>query len=233
MWRKFSTDYIYLKYYLWLIQTGTRTMDQGSRQHNSPKKWSDQEIIDMILAGGAQRERALIYLTHQCSPKLLSYARWKYWRLGQEKIDDAFSDALIDLIKVFERKQYNGQASICTFLNKIFHRRCIDSVRQKPTNQENVSMDDIGPLPSEENEDKTDSDDCLSLAMRNIPAKKRDLLADWSDGYSYEEMAARNQLTVNSVGPTLNLAKQQLEEAIRQLCQQKVGVCLGLCKKIT
>lgn len=203
----------------------------AERGDKSCHQLTDDALIAMLKAGGLQREKAIGCIVQRCSRKLLSYARWRYWRLGAEAIDDAFTEALLGLIRAIERDKYNGQAGLCAFLNKIFHRRCIDFIRQKTTNPI-IPIDEAPQTAAEGPAEASDEEECLRMAMRQLPHKKRELLADWSEGYSYEEMAAKNNLTINSVGPTLNFAKKLLDDAIRKLCEQRVPVCIGLCKRI-
>jgi RNA polymerase sigma factor (sigma-70 family) len=204
----------------------------AKRGDKSCHQLSDDALVAMLKAGGPQREKAIDCIAQRCGPKLLKHAKWRYWRLGAETINDAFTEALLDLIRAIDRDKYHGNAKLCTFLNIIFQRRCIDFTRQKTTNVSTTPLDEVPPPMETGSAEDSDEEECLRMAMLELPPKKRELLADWSEGYSYEELAAKNSLTVNSVGPTLNLAKRLLEEAIRKLCERRLPVCMGLCKRI-
>lgn len=90
---------------------------------------TDEQLIESIRAGGAERERSINRLFDY-------YASWvlggkKTYRLSLEEAKDAYSDAIISVSLHIQSGQFRGESSIKTYLWRIFQNRCKNKIRDR------------------------------------------------------------------------------------------------------
>ena len=85
------------------------------------KRKADAEIIADIQAGGASKERAIGDLIRLHTSYI--YAIHRKLGITEEQAGDAFSDALMVLVRHIETGQFRGDSKISTYLYRIFFNK--------------------------------------------------------------------------------------------------------------
>jgi len=155
---------------------------------------TDQKFIDDILTGGSAMHKTVEWFYHENFN--LVYKMIGSHKLVKEEALDAYSDAVTAFVENIRNNKFRGEAKCSTYFIRIFNNKCIDIIRKKTTNkmdQNTISMDNIGTEPVQEiiNEDL---DIGLTEFLDQLSGICREVLMDWSDGYSMDEIAARNGL---------------------------------------
>jgi RNA polymerase sigma-70 factor (ECF subfamily) len=155
---------------------------------------TDPKFINSILAGGSVMHRTIEWFYHENFN--LVYKMTGAHKLIKEEALDAYSDAVTAFVENIRNNKFRGEAKCSTYFIRIFNNKCIDIIRKKTTNRvdkNTISLDDLGTeliqeaVNEDQNIDLTDFTGQLSQICREV-------LMDWSDGYSMEEIAARNKL---------------------------------------
>ncbi|MEM7368782.1 MAG: sigma-70 family RNA polymerase sigma factor [Bacteroidota bacterium] len=90
---------------------------------------NDLEILQFIREGGIPQERVFTYL-YQTYHDWIRLAKMRH-QLSEEEATDAYSDAILALQKQVKAGEFQGKSKLSTYLNSIFHRKCIDQIRRK------------------------------------------------------------------------------------------------------
>ncbi|MGK2864320.1 MAG: RNA polymerase sigma factor [Chitinophagaceae bacterium] len=163
----------------------------------SPKKLTDQDIINNLLHDGIDRTKAEEQLFSQYA-YFIEQAMHKY--SFQE--DDAFniySDSIMAAITRIRDGSFERRSSLKTWLYQIFHNKCVDLVRKNSTNKNSVNhvqsisdflfqMADSAKLVIQELMEKTDLE-LVKQKLKETGESCRRLLLLWADGYSDKEIA--------------------------------------------
>lgn len=119
-------------------------------------------------------------------------------KLLREEAFDAYSDALTAFIDNIRNGVFRGESKCSTYFIRIFNNKCIDIFRKKTTNkakQVTMSIDEIKmDVPETVSEERDDHIADITSWFNELSEVCRDVLMDWSDGYSMEEIAERNGL---------------------------------------
>jgi RNA polymerase sigma-70 factor (ECF subfamily) len=173
---------------------------------------NDNEIIQKIIQGGSHMEKCLENFYKE-NIRFINVMEKKYG-LSREAAIDAYSDAIIDFKEQVRNRQFQQKSKCSTYLYSIFNNKCIDILRKKTTH---TIMSD---LPENMKDQSPDIVQMLTLTvekkyldnlMTMLGSRCREILMDWNDGYSMEEIAERNALL------NANVARSKRYTCLQQL----------------
>jgi RNA polymerase sigma factor (sigma-70 family) len=174
----------------------------------------DEEIIEHILHGGPGMEKCLESFYRENFRFIGAMSR-KYG-IDHEDLLDAYADSIIDFRKQIINHQFQHKSKCSTYLFSIFNYKCIDILRKRtthtiihelPENMKDTSPDIVQMLTY------TVEKDYLDKIMAILNIKCRDILMDWNDGYSMEDIALRNNLL------NANVARSKRYTCLQQLME--------------
>lgn len=200
----------------------------------------------MIGEAGLKSEKALDCL-HTLYFDMVRKAYY-YHRLEKTQILDAYSNALLALKSNILAGKYQRRGSLRAFFAMTFRNKCIDVIRDNPTNQLNPEFENFlrnemkeSPVNPEEeltNEETRNEDErkaelrkkCLEEAMEVLVAEEKDLLDDYYVRRLKAEEAAKKYgyKNAHTVRQTVVNLKTKVRESIRALCETKPQ-CRILC----
>jgi len=111
---------------------------------------SDEHLTAEIRAGGNRQEQAIKRLYEQCF-HIVREGRKKFGRLDEEDLISAYDNAVIAVRKQILNRVFRGDASLLTYLHRIFTNRCIDILRSRSSNP--VQLMENVPDTTDESED--------------------------------------------------------------------------------
>ena len=160
----------------------------------------NNEIIENLMLGGSHMERCLeAFYTENF--RFISVMVKKYG-LNTEDATDAYADAIIGFKEQVRNRQFRQKSKCSTYLYSIFNNKCIDILRKKTT------YTIINELPDNIKDQSPDIVQMLTMTvekkyldklMNMLGSRCREILMDWNDGYSMDEIAERNALLNASV----------------------------------
>jgi len=155
---------------------------------------TDREFIDSILTGGGAMHKTIEGFYRENYG--LVYQMVGSHKLIKEEALDAYSDAVTAFVENIRNKKFRGDSKCRTYFIRIFNNKCIDIIRKKTTNRidrNTISFDDIGRELMQKVEDE---DQYISFSdfLGQLSEICKEVLMDWSDGYTMEEIAVRNGL---------------------------------------
>jgi len=155
---------------------------------------TDQNFIDGILTGGSVMQKTVERFYHDNFN--LVYKTIGSHHLIKEEALDAYSDAVTAFVENIRNMKFRGDSKCRTYFIRIFHNKCIDIIRKNATNRidkDTISLDNMGMDLIQEVADE-DQDISLPDFLVQLSEICREVLMDWSDGYSMEDIAVRNGL---------------------------------------
>jgi RNA polymerase sigma-70 factor (ECF subfamily) len=93
------------------------------------KEKSDKEIIENILSGGRDKEIAIDYLIHRHTGMVIRVMNKT--AISEEDAKDAFTDALLAVIKNIKDNKFVPKSKLSTYLYQILYYKCVDRARKK------------------------------------------------------------------------------------------------------
>jgi RNA polymerase sigma-70 factor (ECF subfamily) len=182
----------------------------------------DGEIIHHLLQEGVERKRGeeQLFSTY-------AYFIDKAIRQFSFREDEAFNiyaDTILSAIGQISGGNFEGRASLKTWLHQIFHNKCVDLMRKKTTNKSRVhralaipdmlmQMADTAKSVVQEMMDKTNKDE-LQQKLKILGENCRRMLLFWADGYTDREIAVTLEYKTADVVKTSRL---RCLEKLRQL----------------
>lgn len=182
----------------------------------------DRDIINRIMQGGTDRKKGEDQL-------FSSYAYFieqatHHYSFTEDEAFNIYADTILAAITQITSGNFEGRASLKTWLYQIFHNKCVDLVRKKATNKSSVhrtlsvpdmllQMADTAKSVIQEMMDRTNKDQ-LQEKLKEIGENCRSLLMQWSEGYSDKEIAAGMAYKTADVVKTSRL---RCLEKLRQL----------------
>jgi RNA polymerase sigma-70 factor (ECF subfamily) len=183
---------------------------------------NDNEIIQKINQGGSQMEKCLEAFYRE-NIRFIGVMEKKY-SLAREAVTDAYTDAIIDFKEQVKNHMFRQKSKCSTYLYSIFSNKCIDILRKKTTHTV------INDLPENIRDHSPDIVQMLTMTvekkylddlMAMLGSRCRDILMDWNDGYSMDEIAERNELL------NANVARSK-----RYTCLQQLLTLAGKSKSV-
>jgi len=156
---------------------------------------SDEEIISHLKGGGNQFEQVVSYLN-------LTYAgligdMQSKTGLSRVQAIDAYTDAILKLIRQVRNNKFKGESKLSTYFYKIFYYTAVDISRKKTTHEVDLDLSRLSErealvvdvLSHQPNLDK------LKEKMNLLGFECKSILIDWAYGdFSMKEIAQRNNL---------------------------------------
>ncbi len=180
---------------------------------------ADLEIIEKVLSGNREAFADLIRAHH---PKVMGLCLSLLSNPAES--EDAAQEVFIKAYKALGR--FRQEAEFSTWIYRIAYRHCVDLLRKR-SRHKTESLEDLienkgaafqdllsAPSPNKLLENReliTQVLDTLSLENKNI------LISREVYGFTYEEIAAALDATVDSVKGRLKRARKKLEETARHL----------------
>jgi RNA polymerase sigma factor (sigma-70 family) len=155
---------------------------------------TDQKFIDSILTGGGEMHKTIDRFYHENFS--LVYQMMGAHKLIKEEVLDAYSDAITAFVENIRYQKFRGDSKCRTYFIRIFNNKCIDIIRKKTTNRINkytISLEDLGTDLIQEVVDEEKNTGFTEFLFQ-LSEICKELLMDWSDGYSMDEIAVRNGL---------------------------------------
>ncbi|MCB9234770.1 MAG: sigma-70 family RNA polymerase sigma factor [Bacteroidia bacterium] len=160
-----------------------------------PKGFPQAEFIAAVLEGGIAMERM--------TTELIDYFKgyqWKFWRwykLEKEEAIDAYTDAVMGLIRYIRLGKFDPQYSVSTYLYLLTKNKCIDHLRKNGRGQR-LEKDPIPETLSPEGSQDpfyeillSEAFDALMDVLETFRGKCREIILKWGYwGYSMTEIAA-------------------------------------------
>ena len=165
----------------------------------SNKKYSDQEIIAGLQAGGDEQKKfqKILYEQNMFLIKIGS----KKHSLIVEKSASAYSDAIIAVISNIINKKFEHRSVLASYLKSIFHNKCIDEIRNEKTYRDTIIREGIIDNLINSMPDKTadivrsvikkQEWSILLTKLNELGEKCYQLLMLWCDRYKDEEIALK------------------------------------------
>ena len=136
--------------------------------------------------------------------------------LDREALTDAYSDSIIDFKEQVRKQQFQRKSKCSTYFYRIFNNKCIDILRKKTTNII------IHEIPEYLRDTTPDIIQKLTFAARKqyldkmidrLGSRCKEILMDWNDGYTMDEIARRNDLL------NANVARSKRYSCLKQLME--------------
>ncbi len=151
---------------------------------------NDNEIIQNIIQGGSHMEKSLESFYRE-NIRFIAVMEKRYG-ISRETATDAYADAIIDFKEQIRNRQFQHKSKCSTYLFSIFNNKCIDILRKKTTHTV------INDLPENVKDQSPDIVQMLTMTvertyldhlMAMLGSMCREILMDWNDGYSMDEIA--------------------------------------------
>lgn len=104
------------------------------------------KLLEQILSGGINRERALNYLFE----KHVGFVHRgvNRYSLTETEAKEVFLDSLLALVRAVEKEQFKGESKISTYLYRIYENRAKNKIRDRVRNESKFSwVDEIPIMP--------------------------------------------------------------------------------------
>jgi DNA-directed RNA polymerase specialized sigma24 family protein len=155
---------------------------------------TDKEFIFNVQNGGVVMQRAIEWFYH--TNFNMVYQKISTKGMQKEEAIDAYADALTALVENIRENRFRGESKCSTYFMGIFNNKCIDLIRKNSTNkmkQRSISLEEIRSEIAQDEPEAVPGTD-LGIFFERLSEVCRNVLMDWSDGYSMEDIAGRNGL---------------------------------------
>ena len=181
------------------------------------KEIPDKVLIVGLKQEGVQRQRYENYLYDTYA--YLVRVGIKKHQLAEEEALNAYTDAVLAVIRNVETDRFKGGSTLKTYLIGIFFRKCVDLIRQKTTKQlKTLPVDDFFNLGDSvksilETIILKEKVEDLNQKIQQLGKKCHAILEKWASGYSDKEIAQ-----IQSIG----LKNATTVKASRHRCIKKL-----------
>lgn len=136
--------------------------------------------------------------------------------LPPEDVEDVAAELMLAIVAddYSVLRKFRGQSSLATYLTVITRRLCVQAL-QKRLSQKEGSSQDMATLERKKvrlpSDHAIDNKEEVVSMLKKLPSRERRVVRlRYLEGRSYEEIATKLDLPVNSIGPILNRAKKLL-----------------------
>jgi RNA polymerase sigma factor (sigma-70 family) len=181
---------------------------------------TDPQCIEWIKEGGKRREKAANHLFAQYKG-LIVYGTQKH-KINRDEAFDAYSDAILALVRHVANGDFKGESKLSTYLNGIFFRKCVDQIRKKTTHWEDDTvlnnLEDESPNPAHLLETASEMKKLKGLMGRLSNNCQRILMLRYYWGYdNMEEIAEKLGLkNANTAGSLRHRCMKQLMHIVNE-----------------
>ncbi|MEP6712664.1 MAG: RNA polymerase sigma factor [Ferruginibacter sp.] len=157
----------------------------------------DEELINSLRQNSSAKRKA----EEQLFTKYMYFIREGMHRysLTEEEAFDAYSDCILQAINNIVTGIFAQQASIKTYLYRIFNNKCVDLIRKKTTNKQGIHqtaeishwmemISDAAKTVVQQLMDKTDIE-ILKIKLNQLADNCRQMLSMFAEGLSDKEIA--------------------------------------------
>jgi len=161
-------------------------------------KFSDEELIKRVRAGGKEFEDISMYMFHEFKgflPKIKEKLN-----LPQQQMQDAYSDALVKMIRHVREGSFRGDSKVSSYFYTIFYNTAVDVSRKNASNK-NMQTQELLEHNARERDllvliDNKDEAAQVISVMSSMGGVCQRILMDWGYyGYSMAEIATRSDLS--------------------------------------
>ncbi|MDX2250591.1 MAG: sigma-70 family RNA polymerase sigma factor [Bacteroidia bacterium] len=181
---------------------------------------TDREILAGLRTGGITRQRYenLFFMQYKDFVRL----RPRKYRISDEEALDAYTEAFLAVVDNVLAGSFRGEASLKTYLSRIFRNKCVDQHRKNTTVKTewveefpelpDTSRDFLKKLMGEERLER------VSQFIERLGERCRDLLMLAAWGYSPAEIAEKMDFS------TPHSASSQRHKCLTKLKEMMAGV---------
>jgi RNA polymerase sigma factor (sigma-70 family) len=171
-----------------------------------------QGFVDALKAGDADAWKRVndFYV-----PRLLQFVRQKFHVLPTEDHEDIVQESFQKVVKTFAKQYtYKGPGTFRAFLRRVAENTALSLCRKhRPQFEPLDENDSIEEIDAEEHEREGILD--LLLMLRGSDPQGYEFLYDAeANGLSYQELAGKYQLSINSVGAKLTRLRSHFRELL-------------------
>ena len=193
----------------------------------------DRELLHNCLAGkpGSWNDfvdRFLSMIYHVVH----STAHLRSSRLSSEDVEDIAAEVLLQIVagefKVL--KQFQGNASLATYLTVIARRTAVHEINRRQAVREEirsgaVTPDDDGADESVAAQRSVESLEEVERLLRKLSGRDREVVRlFYLEGRTYEEISTDLDIPVNSIGSVLTRARSKLRELSKSYAELQAYV---------
>jgi len=162
------------------------------------EKFSDQDLIEKIKAGGKEFEDISMWMFNEYKgflPKIKEKLK-----LPQQQMQDAYADALVKLIRHLRDGSFRGDSKVSSYFYTIFYNTSVDVSRKNASNK-NMQTQELLEHDARESDllnliDNKDEAAQVITVMKSMGVLCQRILMDWGYyGYSMKEIATRSDLS--------------------------------------
>ena len=161
-------------------------------------KYTDKELISKIKSGGKDFEDISMYMFEEFKgflPKIKEKLN-----LPQQQMQDAYTDALVKLIRHLRDDSFRGDSKVSSYFYTIFYNTSVDVSRKNASNK-NMPTQELLEHDAKERDllkliDNKDEASQVISVMKSMGDLCQRILMDWGYyGYSMAEIATRSDLS--------------------------------------
>lgn len=174
--------------------------------------WSDEDIISNIKTGGKMLDQVMKYIYFETEYRL-SIEKFIVNNSGSiEDAEDIFQEGIKFLILNIRANKFQQQSTLKSYfiaickniwLTHLTRRKKFNSIVLNKMN-DSEEVNNYDPINLLENRDE------LNHLLKNIPQKCKQVLALWSLGYRFEEMAAQ-------LGESSNTLRKRKHDCLKKI----------------
>lgn len=192
-----------------------------------PTQFSEQEILHSLRQDGVDRKRGEELLFSQYA-YLIKQGVYKY-SFSEEEAFSTYSDTIIAIIPQLSDGSFEGRSSLKTWINQVFHNKCVDLIRKKTTIKNSIHrttalpdlfsrIADSAKSVLQEMVDQADREK-IRQKLNELGENCRQLLMHWAEGVSDKEIAVVMEYKTADVVKTSRL---RCLEKLRQLYKSSI-----------
>jgi RNA polymerase sigma-70 factor (ECF subfamily) len=155
----------------------------------------DRVFIESIRQGGNLMQKSIGWFYHENFN--LVYQKVRLNQLDKDQAIDAYADAMTAFVENIRENKFRGESRCSTYFIRIFNNKCVDLLRKITTNRierNSISLEEFKQDILEPEDGIDEEEPEVGSFLIQLSGICRNLLMDWSEGYSMEEIASRNGL---------------------------------------
>lgn len=137
------------------------------------------------------------------------YKVCKLYRDTKEDQEDLFQEIVLQLWKAFPN--FRGEAKVSSWIYRIALNTAMALYRK---NTVKLEFSDTPPPSPPTSDDRSENEERLFEALRQLRQTDRALIALFLDGYAYREIAGIMGITENNVGVKISRIKEKLKQLL-------------------